>query len=195
MSCGAQAVREQAMNAYGEILTIGSMVRNVDRGFHGRNYNLGKVGKVIGFDPQPTASGKFIHVKYDVGRYGLGGIKSYKLVHPLSGSGGGSIATSENYSGIATYTHKGSDTATITIKKTTKLPMNSLARKVKQLFTAEPQKSFQKTGITDEDGSLTESGSIVFLDWLLSKNQDAFNTDIVQPLLKMKNETKDEPSW
>lgn len=61
--------------------------------------------------------------------------------------------------------------------------MSSLTQKVAQLFLSEPEKSFQKVGIIDASNQLTSDGKEVFLNWLLKTNKDAFNTEVVQPLV------------
>lgn len=58
-------------------------------------------------------------------------------------------------------------------------------------ITAEPQKSFRKTGITNGDDLLTDDGQKVFLSWLLKKNQDEFKKEVVDPILEdMEKEKK-----
>ncbi len=68
--------------------------------------------------------------------------------------------------------------------------MPNLIEKAKMLFTSEPEKSFQKTGITDSSNNLTPDGAAVFLNWLLTQNKDAFNTAVVQPLLAEQEKEK-----
>ena len=62
---------------------------------------------------------------------------------------------------------------------------NSMDLKEKFLLaiTAEPQKSFRKTGITNGDDLFTEDGQKIFLSWLLKKHQDEFKKDIVDGIL------------
>ncbi len=54
---------------------------------------------------------------------------------------------------------------------------------------AEPQRSFRKAGITNGDDLLTSEGTQVFLAWLLKENEDAFKTEVVDPIIE---EMKDE---
>lgn len=55
-------------------------------------------------------------------------------------------------------------------------------------FKKEPEKSFQKAGITDGNDVLTNDGQIIFLSWLLKKNGEAFKTEVVDDLLKKDEE-------
>jgi hypothetical protein len=55
-------------------------------------------------------------------------------------------------------------------------------------IASEPQKSFRKAGITNGDDLLTDEGEKIFLSWLLSKNADAFKTEVVDELLKEKED-------
>ena len=73
---------------------------------------------------------------------------------------------------------------------TKKSTMNSLVSKVADLFITEPQKTFRKLGITDDRNNLTEQGEMVFINWLFTQNQDAFNTAIATPLLAEQNAKK-----
>lgn len=73
---------------------------------------------------------------------------------------------------------------------TKKSTMNSLVSKVADLFITEPQKTFRKLGITDDRNNLTEQGEMVFINWLFTQNQDAFNTAIATPLLAEQNSKK-----
>jgi hypothetical protein len=60
----------------------------------------------------------------------------------------------------------------------------TLKEKFVLAITSEPQKSFRKAGITNGDDLLTDEGEKIFLSWLLSKNADAFKTEVVDELLK-----------
>ena len=51
------------------------------------------------------------------------------------------------------------------------------------VFKQEPQKSFNKAGITDSNDTLTSDGQAIFLSWLLQQNGDAFKTAVVDPIL------------
>ncbi len=50
-------------------------------------------------------------------------------------------------------------------------------------LTPEPQKTFRKLGITNGDNLLTDEGGNIFLTWLLSKNQEAFKTEVCVDML------------
>lgn len=64
----------------------------------------------------------------------------------------------------------------------------SLVKKFSDLFVQEPKKSFRNVGVTDSSDMLTEDGQKVFLSWLLSKNQDAFKTEVVDKIIETSNE-------
>lgn len=60
--------------------------------------------------------------------------------------------------------------------------MQNLISSFNNLFLTEPQKSFQKAGVTDTTGMLTPDGTKVFLNWLLQTNGAAFKTAVVDPI-------------
>lgn len=66
-------------------------------------------------------------------------------------------------------------------------PNNKSMLNIKEQFalaiTPEPMKSFRKAGITNGDNLLTPDGQLIFLSYLLTKNQDDFKTTIVGPML------------
>ncbi len=74
--------------------------------------------------------------------------------------------------------------------KTVMETITSLTSSFVNLFTTEPMKSFKKAGIVDGDNLLTKEGEKVFINWLFSKNQEAFNTEVVQPILAEKEAKK-----
>lgn len=59
----------------------------------------------------------------------------------------------------------------------------SLVKKFSDLFIQEPQKTFRNAGVTDSSDMLTEDGQKIFLSWLLSKNQEAFKTEVVDKIV------------
>lgn len=61
--------------------------------------------------------------------------------------------------------------------------MGNLLTKFGSLFVSEPMKSFRKAGIVNDKNELTMDGGTVFMNWLLQKNGDAFNAEVVQPIL------------
>ncbi len=67
----------------------------------------------------------------------------------------------------------------------------SLVKKFSDLFVQEPQKTFRNAGVTDNSDMLTEDGQKVFLSWLLSKNQDAFKTEVVDKIVETSDEKND----
>lgn len=64
--------------------------------------------------------------------------------------------------------------------------MNSLTEKIRLLKKPEPEKSFIKAGVTTMSGDFTSEGQVVFLQYLLEKNKDDFNTTVVQSILADK---------
>ncbi len=64
----------------------------------------------------------------------------------------------------------------------------SIKEKFVQAFLSEPEKSFRKAGITDNNGMLTPDGEQVFVAWLLKMNGDAFKQAVVDDLLKEPEE-------
>lgn len=69
-------------------------------------------------------------------------------------------------------------------------PMSKLTEQFALLRKKEPQKSFFKLGITDQDDQLTEEGQELFIQWLLDINEKEFNDAVVQPLLKEQKSNK-----
>jgi hypothetical protein len=63
-----------------------------------------------------------------------------------------------------------------------KTQMN-LKEQFASVFKAEPQKSFNKAGLTDSSDVLTSDGQAIFLSWLLKTNGDTFKTEVVDPIL------------
>lgn len=81
------------------------------------------------------------------------------------------------------------DDAEITLINSKSITM-SLIKKFSDLFVQEPKKSFRNAGVTDSSDMLTEDGQKVFLSWLLSKNQDAFKTEVVDKITETSDENK-----
>lgn len=59
----------------------------------------------------------------------------------------------------------------------------SLTDKVRLTFLKEPEKSFRKLGVTDNNDELTGEGQDAFLNWLFKKHQVEFKTEVVDPIL------------
>jgi hypothetical protein len=59
----------------------------------------------------------------------------------------------------------------------------TLVQKMKLALKSEPEKTFQKVGITDEKDELTADGTVLFHNWMFEKNKAEFNTAVAQPLL------------
>jgi len=69
------------------------------------------------------------------------------------------------------------------INKVTKTFMSSIIERAKLASKSEPQKSFQKAGITDSGDNLTSEGRDVFLNWLLQKHGAEFKKEVVEVIL------------
>lgn len=82
------------------------------------------------------------------------------------------------------------DDAEITLINSKSITM-SLIKKFSDLFVQEPKKSFRNAGVTDSSDILTEDGQKVFLSWLLSKNQDAFKTEVVDKIIETSDKKED----
>lgn len=69
------------------------------------------------------------------------------------------------------------------IESNNKVTNMNIIQKFALALKAEPQKSYQKAGITDSSDMLTEDGTKIFLTYLLNKDTD-FKTQVVDELLK-----------
>lgn len=75
-----------------------------------------------------------------------------------------------------------SDWNLITKKGTNIMP--DLKKDFALLFVAEPEKTFRKTGLTDNTDMLTPDGQTIFLSWLLNSKYAAdFKTEVADKLL------------
>lgn len=66
--------------------------------------------------------------------------------------------------------------------------MENLISAFRNLAVGEPQKSFRKLGITDDNDLITQDGVQVFLSWLLTDKEisDRFKKEVVDGLIKEK---------
>jgi hypothetical protein len=69
------------------------------------------------------------------------------------------------------------------IKQGNSMANMTLVQKMKLALKSEPEKTFQKVGITDEKDELTADGTVLFHNWLFEKSKAEFNTTVAQPLL------------
>lgn len=69
-----------------------------------------------------------------------------------------------------------------------KSKMAKLISTFKNIFMSEPEKSFRKAGILEEDGTFTKEGCDVFALWLLKKFGDEFKTDVVDKMIEEQKE-------
>lgn len=81
---------------------------------------------------------------------------------------------------------------TILISSNKQISLKNKIMDLKEKFllsiTKEPQKTFRKTGITNGDDLLTDDGKEIFINWLFQKNKDEFKKEVVDDLLKEKEE-------
>lgn len=68
--------------------------------------------------------------------------------------------------------------------------MTNIKEAFKLAFKSEPEKSFNKAGITDSSDSLTSDGQSVLLSWLLKKHGPDFKKEVVDPILEEMEKTK-----
>lgn len=68
----------------------------------------------------------------------------------------------------------------------------TLIATVRNLFRSEPEKSFIKTGIMNDNATFTPEGRDLFIDYLLQQNKEAFNKDLVQPLLEAQKKEEEK---
>lgn len=68
--------------------------------------------------------------------------------------------------------------------------MTNLITTFKGLFTSEPQKTFQKAGVTDSNGTLTPDGTVVFMAYLLDKNDADFKATVVDAIIAAQDAEK-----
>lgn len=77
-----------------------------------------------------------------------------------------------------------------------KLPSNysnmSLIKDFALIFKGEPEKTFQKAGITDAHDVLTEEGSQVFLSWMLKKHGEEFKKEVADEILDQRKKQEKE---
>lgn len=54
----------------------------------------------------------------------------------------------------------------------------------KKVFASEPEKTLRKAGLWDEGNNrLSNDGQVIFTQWLLGKNFEAFKTDVLEPMI------------
>lgn len=68
--------------------------------------------------------------------------------------------------------------------------MSNIIEKFKILKMVEPQRSFLNAGIADINGNLTEDGKRLFNEFLISKFQSEFKTEVVDPILAVDEKVK-----
>lgn len=68
----------------------------------------------------------------------------------------------------------------------------NLKQMYNNLFVKEPEKTFIKIGIMNEDRTLTSDGKDLYLNWEFEKNKDAFKKEVADPILEdmKKDEAK-----
>lgn len=92
-----------------------------------------------------------------------------------------------SYNGTLSIGDDKNDPCQCTLEWTLITKNNSKHMNIKEKFavalTPEPHKTFRKLEITNGDNILTDDGVKIFLTWLLGKNQDAFKTEVCDPML------------
>ncbi len=74
------------------------------------------------------------------------------------------------------------------IKSVNTIKKMSLVSRFVGRFTPEPQKTFRKLQVTNSSDELTSDGTALLLNYLLTKHQDDFKTEVCDPLLKEQEE-------
>jgi hypothetical protein len=97
-----------------------------------------------------------------------------------------------HFDGYGTYWCEKESLKIISSTATTKVTNMSIISQFKNILRSEPNKTFVKIGILDDKEVLTQDGKDLLLNYLLSKNQDDFNTTVAQPILaeQLKEEAK-----
>ena len=75
-------------------------------------------------------------------------------------------------------------------KNSIKIKNMSLKDSFRSAFKSEPEKSLQKTGITNSADELTSDGQTVFLGWMLKKYGADFKKEVVDPILAEQEKSK-----
>ncbi len=73
--------------------------------------------------------------------------------------------------------------ATVNLPTNKKSLMTNLISTYKKLTKKEPQKSFFKAGVTDENDNLTNDGEGLFLNYLLEKYGADFKKDVIDEIV------------
>ena len=76
------------------------------------------------------------------------------------------------------------------ISENKKTFMSNIIEKFKILKMVEPQRSFLKAGIADSNGNFTEDGHKLFNEFLISKFQSEFKTEVVDQILAADEKVK-----
>ncbi len=143
------------------------------------NAEIGEIYEVLEPNNCPNASGSgTTHIKV-TGLRDSGDINSYDC-----------FREPECIKKVNSCTCHTISSGSVRLYKNNKSIMSNLKEIVSNLFTTEPQKSRQIAGITDKEGQLTSDGKEVFLNYLLSKDDGAFDKTIVKPVVEEIEKSK-----
>ena len=74
------------------------------------------------------------------------------------------------------------------VTKTNNTIIMSILKKFKELTRSEPEKSFVKVGVMNDNLDLTDEGTKLFIAFLFEQNKDKFKSEVVDKLLEESKE-------
>lgn len=89
------------------------------------------------------------------------------------------------------YTTSWKDCGDMNIIRGKSTRMTSLKSVYKSIKRKEPEKSFHKAGIIDDNDDLTQEGEELFLGFLLEQNKDAFKKEVVDGIINEMESEKE----
>lgn len=96
------------------------------------------------------------------------------------------IPTGYSYQYYITEEELNTGKATISLKTNAtpaKTSIMSIISKARMLFKLEPEKTFIKAGIMDQNGNLTDDGKTLFIEFLLNKYGPEFKTEVADKIV------------
>lgn len=84
----------------------------------------------------------------------------------------------------------GEDNKSVEINNSKNSFMTNIIEKFKLLTKGEPDRSAVKAGVRTIDDKFTTDGQTLFIEFLYQKNKADFDTEVIQNLLKDKEEVK-----
>lgn len=76
------------------------------------------------------------------------------------------------------------------ISEPNKIIMTNLIKKFNLLTKSEPEKTFIKAGVTDDNGTMTSEGLALFNAFMLSKHGNEFKKEVVDKILEEEEKSK-----